>query len=165
MAVPISDQNVCITTPPSSGHVYGILSSYRFLECVLVSLSKLTVVLKMFSYKQSCINHPTHHLWPLWFVFKKILYSIYTWAATWTNKQSECVPSEDLDQPGHPPSLIRVFAVRMKKTWALSYPLSAKRRLWSDWADAQADLSLRWAHAHFVGFVMSLLNWWLACSW
>ena len=27
-----------------------------------------------------------------------------------------CVPSEDLDQPGHLSSLIRVFAVRMKKT-------------------------------------------------
>ena len=25
------------------------------------------------------------------------------------------------------------------------------------WADAQADLSLRWAHSHFVGFVMSWL--------
>ena len=47
-----------------------------------------------------------------------------------------------------------VFAVRMKKAWILSYPLSAHRRLWSDWADAQADLSLRWAHTHFVGFVM-----------
>ena len=30
-------------------------------------------------------------------------------------------------------------------------------RLWSDWADAQADLSLRLAHSHFVGFVMSRL--------
>ena len=56
-----------------------------------------------------------------------------------------CTPSEDSDQPGHPPSLIRVFAVHMKKAWVLSYPLSAQRRLWSDWADAQADLSLRWA--------------------
>ena len=28
-----------------------------------------------------------------------------------------------------------VFAVRMKKAWVLSYPLSAQRRLWSDWAD------------------------------
>ena len=46
-----------------------------------------------------------------------------------------------------------VFAVRMKKAWVLSYPLSAQRRLWSDWADAQADPSLRWAHTHFVGFV------------
>ena len=45
-----------------------------------------------------------------------------------------------------PPSLIRVSDVRMKKGRVLSYPLSALRRLWSDWADAQADLSLRWAH-------------------
>ena len=68
-----------------------------------------------------------------------------------------CVPSEDTDQPGHPPSLIRVFAVRMKKAWVLSYPLNALRRLRSDWADAQAYLSLRWAHSHFVGFVMRRL--------
>ena len=47
-----------------------------------------------------------------------------------------CAPREDSDQPGHPPSLIRVFSVRMKKASALGYPLSAQRRLWSDWADA-----------------------------
>ena len=76
-----------------------------------------------------------------------------------TNQHNECAPSEDSDQPGHPPSVIRVFAVRMKKAWVLSYPLSAQRRLWSDWADAQADLSHRWAHSHFVGFVMSRLIW------
>ena len=28
------------------------------------------------------------------------------------NHQNECAPSEDSDQPGHRPSLIRVFAVR-----------------------------------------------------
>ena len=53
------------------------------------------------------------------------------WATTWQNQQNECAPSEDSDQPGH--------------------------RLWLDWADAQADLSLRWVHTHFVGFVMSWL--------
>ena len=42
---------------------------------------------------------------------------------------SDCAPSEDSDQPGHPPSLIRVFAVRMKKAWVLNYPLRAQRRL------------------------------------
>ena len=42
--------------------------------------------------------------------------------------------------------LIRVFAVCIKKAWVLSYPLSTQQSLWSDWADAQADLSLRWAH-------------------
>ena len=46
-------------------------------------------------------------------------------------------------QPGHPPSLIIVFAFGMKIPWVLSYPWSAQRRLWSDWTDAQADPSLR----------------------
>ena len=53
-----------------------------------------------------------------------------------------CAPSKDSDQPGHPPSLIRVFAVRMKKHWVLGYPS----------ADAQADLSLRWAKMSFCRF-------------
>ena len=44
-----------------------------------------------------------------------------------TNKIT-CAPSEDSDQPGHPPSLIRVFAVRKKKAWNLSYQLSAQRK-------------------------------------
>ena len=74
-----------------------------------------------------------------------------------TNKVA-CAPSEDSDQSGHPPSLIRVFAIRMKKAWVLSYPLSTQRRLWSDGVAALADLSLRWAHSHFVGFVMRRLK-------
>ena len=28
------------------------------------------------------------------------------------NPKNECAPSEDSDQPGNPPSLIRAFAVR-----------------------------------------------------
>ena len=35
----------------------------------------------------------------------------------------------------------------------------------SDWANAQADLSLRWAHIHFVGFVMSRLISFTNCEW
>ena len=30
-----------------------------------------------------------------------------------------CAPTEDSDQPVHPPSLIKVFTVRMKKVWVL----------------------------------------------
>ena len=60
--------------------------------------------------------------------------------------------------PPNPSSLIRVFAVHLKKVWVLSFPLSPQQRLWSDWANAQADPSLRWAHSHFVGFVMSRLK-------
>ena len=61
------------------------------------------------------------------------LYAI--WALAWQNQHNEWAPSENSDQPGHPLSLIRVFAVRMKKPWVLSYTLSSQRRLWSDWAD------------------------------
>ena len=81
----------------------------------------------------------------------------HIWAASWQTQQMAFAPSEDSDQPRHPPSLIRVFAVHMKKALVLSYPLSAQRRLWSDWADAQADLNLRWAHSHFIDFVMRRL--------
>ena len=87
------------------------------------------------------------------------------WATTWQNQQSECVPSEDSDQPGHPPSLIRVFAVRWMGSQGPKLSSCGQRRLWSDWADAQADLSLRWAYSHFVGFVMSRLIWLSVNSW
>ena len=31
------------------------------------------------------------------------------WATSWQNQLNDCAPSEDLAQPGHSPSLIRVF--------------------------------------------------------
>ena len=46
-----------------------------------------------------------------------------------TKPTNGCAPSEDSDQPGHPPSLIRVFAVRMKKALVLNDTLSAQQRL------------------------------------
>ena len=70
-------------------------------------------------------------------------------AASWHNQQNGMCAQRRLRSD---------WAVRMKRAWVLSYPLSAQRRLWSDLADAQADLSLRWAHIHFVGFAMRLLN-------
>ena len=35
-----------------------------------------------------------------------VCHLFYIWAGTWQNQQSERAPSEDSDQPGHPPSLI-----------------------------------------------------------
>ena len=104
-----------------------------------------------------CICHEDC-IWLFNKVYIKIIYRIMKWAASWQNQQNECTPSEDSDQPGHPPSPIRVFAVRMKKPWVLSYPLSAQRRLWSDPVEAQADLGLLWAHTQFVGFVTRRLK-------
>ena len=73
-----------------------------------------------------------------------------------TNKMA-CAPSEDSDQPGHPPSLIRVFAVRFMGSLGPMFSSGGQRSLWSDWAVAQADLSPRWAHCHFVCFFMRRL--------
>ena len=42
-----------------------------------------------------------------------------------TNKMT-CAPIDPADQPGHPPSPIRVFAVCMKIRWALDYLLSTQ---------------------------------------
>ena len=67
------------------------------------------------------------------------------------------------------------ISLGIRPVWSVS-SLSAWRKLgsfathwahseyWPDWADAKADLSLRWAHSHFVGFFMSrlmyTLQWW-----
>ena len=67
-----------------------------------------------------------------------------------TNKMP-CAPSEDQISLGIRP-VWSVVAVRMKKAWALSYLLSAQQRLWSDWADVQADLSFRCANMPFCWF-------------
>ena len=85
------------------------------------------------------------------------------WAATWQNHQNGCAPSEDSDQPGHPASLIRVFAVRLKKAWVLSYPLSTQRKLirlggclgWSE--SSLGAHSFRW-FCHVVAQIMTCIN-------
>ena len=82
---------------------------------------------------------------------------IDTMSRDMTKQTKWCFAQQRLRSAWHTPSLLTVFTVRMKKALVLSYPLSAQRRLWSDWPDAQADLSLRLAHSHFVGFVMSRL--------
>ena len=56
------------------------------------------------------------------------LYPINEPAHNKINKMT-CAPTDDSDQPGHQPSLIRVFTVRMKKACLLSYSLSAQQRL------------------------------------
>ena len=76
----------------------------------------------------------------------------YRWATTWQNQQNECAPIEDSDQPGHPPSLIRVFAVRSMGREGPKLSSYGQRWLWSDWADAQADL-----HRVFAGRTVTLL--------
>ena len=67
-----------------------------------------------------------------------------------------CAPSEDSDQPGHPPSLIRVFAVCSMGSLGPRLSSCGQWKLWSDWADAQADPSLPWVHMPFCRFCHAL---------
>ena len=94
------------------------------------------------------------HTFPLTFEFQHVTKSctISCWICSEmsqdvTKPTKWVCAGEDLDQPGHLLSLIRVFAVCMKKAWVLSYPLSTQRRLSSDWA-----------HPHFVGFVSLIVT-------
>ena len=57
-----------------------------------------------------------------------------------------CAPSEDSDQPAHARSLIRIFTRRFLDSQGCKVSSRWQRRLWSDCADAQADLRFRWAH-------------------
>ena len=50
------------------------------------------------------------------------------------------------------------LAVRSMDSWGPKVSSCGQRRLWSDCTDALADLSLRWAHSHFVGFIMLRLK-------
>ena len=82
----------------------------------------------------------------------------FIWATTWQNQQSECAPSQDSDLPRHPPSLIKSLRCALKGYLRTQTFFMQTARLWLDWVDAQADLSLHWAHTHLVGFVMSWFN-------
>ena len=64
--------------------------------------------------------------------------SLSAWRKLWS-LATHWAHSKDSDKTG-----------RMKKAWVFS-------KDWLDWADAQADLSLRLAHSHFVGFLMRRL--------
>ena len=144
---------------------------FRFLAWTLKSTLELDVLSELSSRCPFVIIFCLHILVllqpPLWHLMISFIestcvteLSTYELLHDKTNKMT-CAPSEDSDQPGHSPSLIRVFTVRIKKACVLSSPLSGQQRLWSDWTDAQADLSLRMLHCHFVGFVMRRL---IICS-
>ena len=73
-----------------------------------------------------------------------------------TNQQNDCAPSEDSCQPGHPPSLIRVFAVRWTQAF---FTRTAKTLIRLGGCPCWSESSLG-AHS-FCWFVMSRLT----CVW
>ena len=51
------------------------------------------------------------------------------WTVAWQNQQNDMCAQRRLRSAWHPPSLIRVFSVHMKKAWVLTYPSSTQQRL------------------------------------
>ena len=79
------------------------------------------------------------------------------WATIWQNQQNDCAPSEASDQPGHPPSLIGVFACAQ---WVTKDPSFLHAD--SEDSDQTGGMPrLIWVFAgrtcHCVGFVMRRL--------
>ena len=79
----------------------------------------------------------------------------YIWAASWQNQKNDC-PQRRLISLG---SCLVWLESSLYAQWVAkdSSFLHADSEDWSDWADAQAELSLGWVHAHFIGFVVSRL--------
>ena len=93
-------------------NVYKLSNLCHALQCIVVKLLVVQVEIGLL-----CLCNSIHvriiSLIPI-DLFKRLLHTLskYIWATTWQKQQNECAPSEGSDQPGHPPSLIRVFAVR-----------------------------------------------------
>ena len=80
--------------------------------------------------------------------------NIPVWAALWQNQQNGMCAQRRLRSASASAQSDQSSLSAWRATqWRHSED-------WSDWAYAQADLSLRWAHSHFVGFVMKQLIFW-----
>ena len=69
-----------------------------------------------------------------------------------------CMTSKELDQPANPPSMARVFVHSSFDSVEAVEGTCDQRRLRSDCADAQADLSLRWSHKSYCRFYRALAH-------
>ena len=69
-----------------------------------------------------------------------------------------CAPSEDSDQPGHLPSLIRVSAIHIKKPCVLGDVLSVLRKFDQTGRKPILISDFVWHTGHFAGYVMRRLN-------
>ena len=80
------------------------------------------------------------------------------WSAAWASAQSD-QSSLCAQWVAKDPSFLHADSHVHLAVYFVQDPsfLHADSEDWSGWADAQADLSLRWAHTYLVGFVMSRL--------
>ena len=91
-------------------------------------------------------------VWTDWFIYTVFCICFCVMGThTYEPKRPEtrlgtCAPSEYSDQPAHSRSLIRIFTGRILYSQGSTVSSCRQWRLWSDCADAQTDLILRWAY-------------------
>ena len=62
-------------------------------------------------HEKTCLQRYTIRLNSNWSAQLQKESRFLIWATSCQNQQNDCAPSKDSDQPGHPPTMIRVFAV------------------------------------------------------
>ena len=79
------------------------------------------------------------------------------WAASWQNQYNGTCPQRRTKSAQRRPRSAQILlsAWRILGSLATHWVHSEG---WSDWADAQADLCLRWAHSHFVVLTTSVTS-------
>ena len=102
-----------ILYPPANQFIYLLLVNTHVFSCIKFYRSHLTLTKVM----TKCLFQDSNEMLRCVTSCKQMVacnadFKVkYIWAASWQNQQNDCAPSEDSDQPGHLPSLIRVFAV------------------------------------------------------
>ena len=111
----------------------------------------------------------------IWWLFMDnfLYFSIKAHVGThWNRLPITCEPRHDKTNKVTVRPAKTQISLGIRPVWSAS-SLSAWRKLgslathwahsqdWSDWADAQADLNIHWAHSHIVGFVVRRLM----CAW
>ena len=145
---------VCIQT--LSFGIWGELFGQLWLPSVTIG-GHLHHILQWLHYPLITNGYNYYQYWLLIEVYE--YHKNKKWATSWQNQQKWHVcPGKTQISLGIRP-VWSVFAVSMKKHWALN--LSAQERLWSDWADAQAYLSLCWVQISLLVLSWGSWNVWI----
>ena len=126
------------------------------LPCILKTIWYMNIIIMDYEsvFTRRWPKNKCRSLWPIFhgplilcYILKTIWFMniiLWDYGSVWPdiwpkNKYMSLIyaPREDSDQYGHPPSLIKVFAVHMKKAWGATH-----------WAHRL--IRVRWAHSRFV---------------
>ena len=112
----------------------------------------------------SIVAVPDHCLFILLFhVSAQVLWKNHQWQnQPEHDKNQQTCAQQRLRSTWASASLVRIFAVRLKKPWAFSYQLSAKAMTLVSLHGCSTDRILRWAHMSFRWFCRALDQ--MSCS-